>query len=767
MIKKINRIKDLGLVFSDFTWNPSTSDFKQFNLIYGLNGCGKTSLTRLFDAIGGEALDFLKYEIEDDGGFKYHEGDSFPRNIRVFNQNYIEKNVEIFKLHANPISVLLGEENKDLVMQIQADETVLNGDPKDPNNVGKLKDLNNYSLKRTRTQDVKDGKFTDVARIIGATTMGGTAARTYRSPEAKNDFYTLTQKELLLDTDLEKCLLAINQELLQEEPLLKLPKLMVFGKEQDMFASLETISAKAKDLLDRTIETEMITRLAENQDISAWVEQGIHIHTKYKSDICEYCFQKIPRERIEQLAGHFNDADKALKQEIDTLLVYLREAWKAINSIEIQDVMHFYEDLRVAFEEKRADILLSKKNLLEQISLFGSQIGNKKSQTAVALPLESDITTEDFHTKLQSMNELIADHNQKTKDFQKLKAAAIRNLKIHYLSTIFDEVKGLDEDIKILSKDIELCAGEVKKLQDGILIKKTKISSEHKACEVINTGLNTFLGRDELCFVPHLERVTDKDGTEREIVTGYDITRGGKPALNLSEGEKTAIAFVYFVVHLRDREFNDADGIVVIDDPISSLDSNSLFQAFSFLKNAVKDCEQVFILTHQFEFLKLLLNWRKHRSIVGKTGFYMITNEVKNNVRAAYIIELDKILREYESEYHYLFKLLKEMQGNQNGTLIWAYPVPNIARKVWDTFLLFRVPDGNGTYLKMDYLKQQGVDAQKLDAIYKFTNDQSHSTGAGFDPALVPETQKLIVNLLNMIKELDPEHFRIINKATN
>jgi hypothetical protein len=67
----------------------------------------------------------------------------------------------------------------------------------------------------------------------------------------------------------------------------------------------------------------------------------------------------------------------------------------------------------------------------------------------------------------------------------------------------------------------------------------------------------------------------------------------------------------------------------------------------------------------------------------------------------------------------------------------------------------------------MDYLKEQGVDAQKLDAIYKFTNDQSHGAGSGFDPALVPETQKLIINLLDMIKELDPEHFRTINEATN
>jgi len=63
---------------------------------------------------------------------------------------------------------------------------------------------------------------------------------------------------------------------------------------------------------------------------------------------------------------------------------------------------------------------------------------------------------------------------------------------------------------------------------------------------------------------------------------------------------------------LKDQDFNISDGIIVIDDPICSLDANSLFQAFAFLKNAVKESAQIFILTHNFDFLKLLLNWLKN-----------------------------------------------------------------------------------------------------------------------------------------------------------
>jgi len=80
---------------------------------------------------------------------------------------------------------------------------------------------------------------------------------------------------------------------------------------------------------------------------------------------------------------------------------------------------------------------------------------------------------------------------------------------------------------------------------------------------------------------------------------------------------------------------------------------------------------------------------------------------------------------------------------------------------------MFRVPNGENAYSKMDVLKAEGYDPQKLDAIYKFTNDQSHITGAGFDPALVPETQKVLAEIFEVMEIASPEHFKILDAATN
>ena len=49
MITKISKLKDFG-VFSDFTWDGSIPNFNKFNLIYGWNRSGKTTISRLFES---------------------------------------------------------------------------------------------------------------------------------------------------------------------------------------------------------------------------------------------------------------------------------------------------------------------------------------------------------------------------------------------------------------------------------------------------------------------------------------------------------------------------------------------------------------------------------------------------------------------------------------------------------------------------------------------------------------------------------------------
>ena len=239
--------------------------------------------------------------------------------------------------------------------------------------------------------------------------------------------------------------------------------------------------------------------------------------------------------------------------------------------------------------------------------------------------------------------------------------------------------------------------------------------------------------------------------------------RFGRAAKRLSEGEKTAITFLYFVVSLGDQDFDLSEGIVVIDDPISSLDSSSVYQAFAYLKNAVKNAKQIFLLTHNFEFLKLLLNWFQHipkPKQNGKSTYWMLHCSLKQGAsRETEIKPLDKVLLQNKNEFAYLLKEL--MKFESDGTIHTAYPIPNIIRKVLETFLE-QHSTGQSLYAKLENLD---FEESKKTALYKFANDLSHPTFSGLDPALVGETQTNIKHLLEMIDTVAPIHFKALTET--
>ncbi|WP_292530893.1 AAA family ATPase [Methylocystis sp.] len=765
MLSKINRIKNLGLVFADFSWSPATPSFQAFNLIYGWNGCGKTTLTRLFGAAAsGERLDELEYVIEDSAGSVFSESDRFPFPVRVFNQDYIQRNVRVLESSANSISILLGEDNKKLAAQIEQDDLLLNGDPRDRNKIGKIRELKAIEEKARQEERRNETAFTEIAKTIGAAVAGSLAAsRTYRAPDAKKDFAQMSEPELLTDEQREAHVLALKQEMLADVEQLSLPDMDYGGRRNSILPVARDICDQARRLSGITVESEILHRLAENPDISEWIETGLSIRSRHNSASCEFCGNLISAERLAQLARHFSDSDRKLKREIDDVLISLREVHRILSNFSAPDPARLYRELQSSYESALARVEAARSTLLKQIEALGRALQDKKLRTTEALTFDLSIDTNPLGNAIKATIDVIDLHNAKSRDFLGVQQKSVQALKHHYLSTIYDDVTKRNLVLSGLSAELSLRKAEITEIQGRIADARSKISSDHAACEQINSGLRTFLGRPELSFIPETLEAGSADDETNKIV-GYRIMRADSPALHLSEGEKTAIAFVYFVVHLGDGHFSKRDGIVVIDDPISSLDSNSLYQAFSFLKNAVSSCRQVFVFTHNFEFLKLLLNWRKN---AGGARYLMIKNYVDGNQRRAVIEEMDRELWKYESEYHYLFGKLKEMRAEQDGSITRAYPVPNIARKVWDSFLMFRVPSGENPYKKMEQLKSEGFSAEKLDAIYKFCNDQSHITGGGFDPALIPETQNVLATLFEIMKEISPEHFAILDKATD
>ena len=266
-----------------------------------------------------------------------------------------------------------------------------------------------------------------------------------------------------------------------------------------------------------------------------------------------------------------------------------------------------------------------------------------------------------------------------------------------------------------------------------------------------------YLGRSELLFAV--------EGR------GYKITRHGLPALHLSEGEKTAIAFLHFLKKLESDAGSDAfdlkRDIVVIDDPVSSLDANALFCAYAFLKERTKDAGQLFVLTHNFTFFSLVRKWFSFMKRPDRR-FFMLETKGTACGRTAAIAQLDKSLELFHSEYHYLFSRV-HAEANSASTpamLTELYPLPNIARRLLETFLLFRRPgmsvDPNKVELdKKIHSVAPNFDSVKKARILRFVQTFSHENRIAeneHDLFLLGEAREVLRDVLDLVNTEDPEH---------
>ena len=741
MIQYFEKIENLG-VFANYKKPKDMASFQRFNLIYGMNGSGKTTLSRFFSDLNeGKTANFpdLKYKIKTEDG-DFVQGKPYTRKIRVFNAEYVEDNIGEIEGTLNPIFVL-GAENKSLADTVKVDEKKLDT----------LETTLSKKHTELKNKDKSRGKiFTDIAKKI-------TLDAKVRAYTKKNAETAYTNASVLTLLDLKELAAAsseINQSAMDKHDEYLTPNIDVNGKDQSFFTALEGHCDNVQKITSKSATSIAIERLATNPQIAKWVENGLHIHTENDSKTCEYCQQKIPKTRREDLAAHFNDSDNLLKKEIEGAIAYTERLADEIKRVHGIDDKLFYLELQPehtsqieALREQQLKVIAVLQELTN--ALQEKLVRRTESYASIVPSFTGDIWNE----TISKLNNIIQRHNSETAHFDARLEGNFKKIEGHFLSTIDQNVKDADAEILSVKAEIYTCNnGDPETGKLGIdplktLIKdnRSKIANSHKAATKLSKDLSSFLGRDDLKFEPQDE--------------GYRITRFGRPAKRLSEGEKTAITFLYFVVGLTDQDFDLAEGIVVIDDPISSLDSSSVYQAFAYLKNAVKDAKQVFLFTHNFEFLKLLLDWLTYGTQKDKTYWMLHCSNFGGGVREAEIKPLDDILIKNRNEFVFLFKTLVDFKSD--GTVSQSYPIPNIVRKVLETFLA-QHSTGDSFYKRLHNLK---YDETKKTALYKYTNDLSHPTLTGLDPALVGETQTNVKHLLEMIKTVAPVHYKALTET--
>ena len=748
-ISRIARIKR-NRVFRDFSWPNELPNFSRFNVIYGWNGSGKTTISTLFERLqerqplsDGE-VDFMfdnKTTISSSD-----IPDAVIPSVRVFNRDFVAKTVEAFgKRNVQPI-YYLGKENIEKQNRIEGLRVELekaNGE------------LSHAISEKEKADRAIDSFCIEKGRLIKESLFGSPEHRFYDKSgfrQTVEQLKSVSPQQIAL-TDEEKERLRKQKDSQEKTNI---------GLINALTVDLNKLRSRVSVLLEQSIVSHVLDELKSNSTVAIWVQQGLPLHKgDYQSDTCRFCGNEFSAARRTELEGHFNDAFESFQREVDQLISEIKGYRDTVSLMPLPPVALFYEHLSQDASSALAAVGPAVDAVVEIIASYESALKQKKitpfqAQTLKTQePGETEVSRVLQYT-IDEINRVINAHKEVTDNLKERVRDASQKLELDYVLEATPRFNELNEAISDATEAHETTKGKLVDLNQQIKDIESEIVEHLRPAEELTRELRTYLGRDELKF-------------EIES-TGYSLTRGGKPALQLSEGERTAIAFLYFLKSLLDKDFYISKGVVVIDDPVSSLDANALFSAFSYMKDRTSDCHQLFILTHNFMFFRQVKNWfhnlndKKKKKIEQRPArFYMLSTEIVHGERNAVIAPLDNLLEEFESEYHYLFKQVYDAahDPSKDSDLAQYYGMPNIGRRMIETFLAYRFPDCRGVLYKR--FERVDFDTAKKTRILRFLNTYSHSGGIEepeHDPSILSETKQVMLELLELISVVDEDHYQ-------
>lgn len=748
MITKINKIKDFGVLKN---FNGSTlPEFKTFNLIYGWNYSGKTTLSRVFRCLEKGKLhdDYLTATFElENATSKYDNTFAVKPNIRVFNSDFVKDNLKWDADNIEPI-FLLGAENIELQTELKQKETDL---------ATAETDLAEAKRLRSEKQNRINGAVTNKARDIGTLLSIRPFDSRHFLPIVEKvksavTTYTLSQ------TDFDK----YKAQAISNEQKPSIGEIII------SIEDLTKLKTEVETILQRqATSANKIQKLLDSKPISDWVETGKPLHEGKTN--CEFCGNTLPTDLLAKLNEHFSEDYDLLKTDIEAKLNALT-ATKIVLTTPLPTETAFYTDIVPDFRAKKPLLETEITNFNNTIASLTKDLESKKDKPFDRLEVTAFTDNKTvLETALTNFNSVIKTNDLRTAGFTTEKNAAIEKLKEHFAAEFetTETYSTIQTQLTNEQTAIDAKGVTIEGQKQAITLIKSQLDETVKGAGVVNDYLKVFFGKDDIQITP----TTDKK---------FQLLRGTDVAKNLSEGEKTAIAFAYFTAKLEEQNNKIADTIIYIDDPISSLDSNHLFNIYSFIKNTFYEfkldpatnkkvhtakCRQLFISTHNFDFHNLIFDWFKDRSIgKGKQTFLMLERHKHSHKDESIIKENNNLLTVFNSEYAYLFSLLHNFQTNPVDTYEFLYHLPNIARRFVETFLNFKYLTPTKIDESIDKLI---IDPIECERARKFMHYYSHNltTDKFMKFADLAECQAVVDIIINSVDNLDPIHMASLKET--
>ena len=753
-IRKLPRLSNLG-IFRDFQWPSDLPAFAQYNLIYGWNGSGKTTISRLFRNLETKIRPDQGIAIVSINGSEISSND-FPNSnvvIKVFNNEFVSANVHRSDSDNIPPIFVLGEtsarQQQELREKQQRLQTVEN-------------ELTENEVGLRNAQSALDRHTRTTARQIKENLRSNTYAqyndydkRNYID-KAESMMQPVNAQEFILEDD---GIIAAQEQFssthLEQIDSVRMPS-MDFVTHNDNISSL----------LHQSVISNVIESLQNDAELASWVRIGLNLHEEREMDFCLFCDQSLPADRLDDLKSHFNEAFERLMEEIDGEIDGLTNVVHCLNGIQWPDSSRLYANLRDRYDQANEEFTSALTRSVELIEDAITELRSKKQNMFASLDRQSDVISFDRQAS-SAISEVIERHNEISGTHTQEVGQAAESLEGHWVASNFSTYVAAKQSVDHVTERRDELIDEQRDLNAAIPQLQSELIDHRRPANEFNRELSSYLGHDELQL--------------RTEETGYTIVRGGHPAFQISEGEQTAIALIYFLKSLDNVDHNITETIVVLDDPISSLDSNALFSAYGLIRERCRNAKQLFLLTHNFVFFREFRDWFKTDNqyadaVAGSdkpAEFFMLKQEFDEHGRKSVIGELDPLLKDFESDYHYLFWYVYKTAQDVNETnLRIFYPLPNITRRLLEMFLAFKFPHLN-----------QGIGASLAAAqiqphvrrsIMRYVDTFSHGNAInepGHDPSLLAQTPSVLSSVLQTMREIDRDHVqrmvRVVTRRRN
>lgn len=695
MIKKI-KISDVP----PYLCGEQVIEAKHINFLFGLNGSGKTTISRYLRM--PEDPSYKKCSIE---------WCNSPIKIVVYNRDYVNDN---FSESSIPGIFTLGEENVEIRKKIDNYETSIKKLEESldriQNELGDSEDNTGLNTKLRNLKSSYTDKFWSVKKKLDDEQSSlRLAIEGFRGSKAVFMQKIMSEKssntsELLERPELEQLcdqLFSGNAEKVQ---ILDIPS----------FDSL--LALEKKEILQKIIvgkEDVNISKLIKKLDNDGWFKQGIS-YIKNSDGRCPFCQRPLEQDFMDKVSEYFDQSYLTAEREITNInneYDYISKDLSSKISTLIDDSSGFVksEELKEAYGQFASIIEINKRRLLE-----------KKTSLNIVTHLDSIEGVATRITQiLNEANTAIAQYNSRIDNIKTERNALTSKVWRYILDTVKNDIDAFLDRKKDLNELIKKAEAQIEDLTQKINDKKRERRSlEQSLTSVLPTadGINLFL--KNYGITSFSLKVNEEDKT-------YQFVReNGEPALeSLSEGERNFVTFLYFMYSLQgsiEKSGHNDNKIVIVDDPVSSLDSDVLFVVSSLLRDLFKNIysgegaiKQLFVLSHNSFFFKEVSY--KQGLNKKKTGYWMIKKE--NNRSNIVNYEENPV----NSTYEMLWDEVREAKLNptESNTLSLA----NTMRRILEHYFSLL----GGVDLSKLHLNYPEGERQVFKSLISWANAGSHS----------------------------------------